>query len=214
MKISSLFCNALLGIILLTGIAAPVWAGYKAKPWDVRPRNSYVASLTSEGVTIAVEPLYVDALAAQVFDKNDIVTRGIVPIAIAIFNDNDFSVEVDGSSIELISGNDHLHTLSPNEVVYRVFKKDSSWIRQSIPRIPRSELNTDALDDFDSKFLMAKVIGPHEKGGGFLYLHIPEKDPILFLLDSRIYIPNVYRKDTGARMIFFEIDVGPALKGK
>ena len=31
--------------------------------------------------------------------KDDIVTRGIMPLAIAIFNDNDHAIDVDGMSI-------------------------------------------------------------------------------------------------------------------
>ncbi len=47
----------------------------------------------SEAITIAIEPLFTDTLAAQVCDKKDTVTRGIMPLIIAIFNDNDFMAE-------------------------------------------------------------------------------------------------------------------------
>jgi hypothetical protein len=199
-----------LGITLLWA-ASPIWAGYKARPWTINARETYPASLTSEGVTIAVEPLFNDALAARVFDKTDMVTRGIMPLAVVIFNDNDFPVEVDGLSIQLIHGEDHLRTLSPNEVVTRVFRKDKSWLPR-VSRAPRSELNTDALDDIDSKFLMEKIVAPHDKGGGFLFLHLPDPGNwASYLSESVIYIPNVYRRDNGSRMIFFEIGLSPAI---
>jgi hypothetical protein len=156
----------------LAWASGPVRAGYKARDWTIRPRETYPSSLTSEGVTIAVEPLFNDALAARVFDKNDIVTRGIMPLAVVIFNDNDFAVEIDGMSIELIHGRERLRTLTPNEVVYRLFRKETSWINRPIPRVPRSQLNAEALDDFDRKFLMEKVVEPRGKGGGFLFFHI------------------------------------------
>ncbi len=190
---------------------APIWAKYKGHPWTINARESYPASLTSEGVTIAVEPLFSDALAARVFDKTDIVTRGIMPLAVVIFNDNDFPVEVDGLSIELIHDSDHTKTLSPNEVVNRLFRKDKSWLPK-VGRATRSELNEEALDDFDAKFLMDKTVAPHDKGGGFLYLHIPGSvDLASYLSNSVIYIPNVYRRDNGSRMIFFEIGLNPAI---
>jgi len=198
--------------IALAWAAGPIWAGYKARPWTVKAREDYPASLTSEGVTIAVEPLFTDALAARVFDKNDMVTRGIMPLAIVIFNDNDFPIEVDGLSIELIHDKDHIRTLSPNEVVSRLFRKEKSWLPQPIPRASRSELNTDALDDFDSKFLMEKMVEPHDKGSGFLYLHVPvSADLPTYLSDSVVYIPHVYRRDNGSRMIFFEIGLAAAI---
>ena len=205
-------------ILPITGLALfcliiPANAGYKARPWNILSRNGYAASLTSEGVTIAVEPLYTDALASQIFDRNDIVSRGIVPIGVIVFNDNDFPVEVDGLSIQLIHGKDHIHTLSPNEVVYRLYKKDRRWLGRPATRIPRSELNEDALADFDQKFLLNRVIPPHEKGGGFIYLHVLSSENLIsFLSKSLIYIPNVYRRDNDSKLIFFEIDVNPALK--
>jgi hypothetical protein len=201
--------------VLLAWAAGLTWAGYKARSWSVGDRNDYPASLTSEGVTIAAEPLFTDALAARVFDKADMVTRRIMPLAILIFNDNDFPVRIDGMSIELIHQEEHIKTLTPNEVVYRLFKKDPSWISQPIPRISRSELNTDALDDFDQKFLLDKTIAPHGKGGGFLYLHIGDSRNIVsYLSNSAVYIPNVYRLDDGSRMIFFEIELNAAMRAR
>ncbi len=212
MKQIRLFSIFLL-VIAFSWVALPGWAGgYKSRPWIVRERSTYPATLTSEGVTIAAEPLFNDALAARVFDKPDMITRGIMPLAVIIFNDNNFPIEVDGLSIELIHGSDHTKTLSPNEVVYRLFRKDKSWFPKTVlPRIPRSDLNQDALDDFDSKFLMEKIVEPHSKGSGFLYLHINSDDLTSYLKDSVVYIPNVYRRDNGSRMIFFEIGLETAI---
>jgi hypothetical protein len=189
------------------------WAKYKTLSWDIRARDSYAASLTSEGVTIAIEPLFTDAAAAKVFDKTDMITRGIMPLAVIIFNDNDYSVEVDGLSVELIHKDQHIRTMPPNEVVYRLFQKDKKWKSQPPPKLSRAELNDDALDDFDSKFLMKKSIPSHGSGGGFLFFHIPDSEETAsFLSQSLVYIPKVFRKDTGARLIFFEIELAPALK--
>jgi hypothetical protein len=204
------FLMLFLGGMLLWA-ASPIRAGYKARPWNINARETYPAYLTSEGVTIAVDPLLNDALAARVFDKSDMVTRGIMPLAILIFNDNGFPVEVDGLTIELIHDSDHIRTLSPNEVTTRLFRKDRSWLPRAT-RTPRSELNADALDDFDAKFLMNKIVAPHDKGYGFLYLHIPDSGSLTsYLSTSVIYIPNIYRRDNGSRMIFFEIGLGAAI---
>jgi hypothetical protein len=202
---------SLLSAIALILTSVPTRAGYKARPWSLGGRESYPARLTSEGVTIAAEPLFSNALAARVFDKDDIVTRGIMPLAIIIFNDNDFPVEVEGSSIELIHESDHLHTMMPNEVVYRLFRKDrSSWLPQ-IPKISKSDLNSDALEDFEHKFLANKLVPSHGKEAGFLYFQLREpKDPISYLSSSTVYIPNVYRRDNGSRLVFFEIELNAA----
>jgi len=194
--------------------AGPALAGYKSRPWTPRSAESYSARLTSERVTIAAEPLYNDALAAQVFDKNDIVSRGIMPLAIVIFNDNDFPVRVEGASIEIITGDEHVHTLAPVDVAARIFQKSSKniFVSQS-PRLPGGErVNSDALADLEHKFLADKTVAAHDKGGGFLYLHSPVPEDLrLYLSNSRVYIPGVYRVDDGSKMIFFEIDLKPAL---
>jgi hypothetical protein len=203
----------LLSAIALIWTSPPISAGYKTRPWSARVRDSYPARLTSEGVTIAAEPLFTDALAARVFNKDDIITRGIMPLAIVIFNDNDFPIEVEGSSIELIHETDHLRTLMPNEVVYQLFKKDKSWLPQ-MPRLSKSDLNPDALEDFDHKFLTDRLVAPHGKDAGFLYFRPRQpKDLVPYLSSCTVYIPNVYRRDNGSRMVFFEIDLNPAVKG-
>lgn len=208
--VSLLFAGALLWN------SEPGRAGYKARPWSVRARESYPARLTSEGVTIAAEPLVTDALAAQVFDKDDIVTRGIMPLALIIFNDNDYPVEVEGSSIQLVHDSEHLHTLLPDEVVYRLFnKKGKSWLIPQMSKIPKSELNADALEDFNHKFLANKLVSAHGKEAGFLYFQAgPPQDLESYLSNSTVYIPNVYRRDKGSRLVFFEIELKPALAAK
>jgi hypothetical protein len=205
-----------LSILLFLLTASTGVAAYKARPWNIRASDSYPARLTSEKVTIAVEPLYLDALAAQVFDKNDIVTRGIMPVAIVIFNDNDFPVEVEGASIQLLRNDDRLRTLIPQEVVHRLFSKDGkkAWIPNPIPKLPTVgvKLNDPAMEDFDRKFFGRKVVMPREKAGGFLFFKLPEKeDPRAYLKAAKIYIPKIARNDTGAELIFFEIDLQQAV---
>ena len=193
-------------------------AGYKVRPWNIRSAESYPARMTSEGVTIAVDPLFQDALAAQVFDKNDMVTRGIMPVAVAIFNENDFPVMVQGTSVELIAGDDKVRTMYPNEVVPKLFAKGGKniWLPQPpIPKTSGDQPNRDAIEDFDHKFLERKVVAAREKGGGFLYLRVSETKNIrAYLEKARLYIPEVYRYDTGKSMIFFEIDLQPAVAAR
>jgi hypothetical protein len=202
-------------LFLALGAAASGQAAYKARPWNPGAPETYPARLTSEGVTIAVDVLFRDSHAARVFDKEDMVTRGIMPIAIIIFNDNDFPVAVNGGTIQLLQGEDRIRTLDPPEVAVRLFSKGNkgSWIPNPLPRkIERSKVDEDALDDLDHKFLGEKLVEPHGKAGGFLYVHIPETGDVPgYLAKSTIYIPDVYREDKGEKMIFFEIELKPAV---
>jgi hypothetical protein len=189
--------------------AAGTCMAYKARKWEPGPRENYPAFLTSEGVTIAIEPLYTDKLAASAFDKKDMITRGIMPFAVVIFNDNDFSVEISGLDIELIHRDRpdvRIKTMPPNEVTWRLSQRDKTWRTQRIPRLSQSELDRDMLEDFDRKFLMKKTVAEHGTAGGFLYLHLPENENVEeFLSGAIVYIPRIYRLDDGSRMIYFEI---------
>jgi hypothetical protein len=203
------FLVSVLGIALL-GFTGSMLAAYKAHTWAPNSRESYPASLASEGVTIAVEPLFNDALAARVFDKDDIVTRGIMPLAIVIFNDNDYPVEVDALSIELIRGDDHYRTLLPKEAVNHIYRKDKAVLGQPLPKVT----NEKALEDFNDKFLLDREIAPHGKGGGFVFMKMYDtKELASYLSSATVYIPNVYRLDNGSRLIFFEINLDAAVRG-
>ena len=197
--------------------AAVTGLAYRAPAWEPGPRESYPAFLTSEGVTIAVEPLYTDKLAATAFDKNDMITRGIMPFAVVIFNDNEFPVEVSGLDIELIHKDRpdvRIKTMPPNEVTWRLSQRDKTWRTQRIPRLSQNELDRNMLEDFDKKFLMKKTVAARDKAGGFLYLHLPENESAEeFLSGAMLYIPRIFRLDDGTRMIYFEISLARIFHG-
>jgi hypothetical protein len=221
MKKRLLFIFAIAIAVAATGLAQNKPPAGKNKPrskapaWEPGPRESYPAFLVSEGVTIAVEPLYTDKLAAGVFRKNDMITRGVMPFAVAIFNDNDFAVEVSGLDIELIHNdrpNIRIKTMSPNEITWRLSQRDKKWHTQRIPRLSQNELDRNMLEDFDNKFLMQKTVAARGKGGGFLYLHLPENENAEeFLSGAMLYIPRIHRLDNGTRMIYFEVPLAPAI---
>jgi hypothetical protein len=201
-------------LVFLTLVPAP-FAGYKARPWAPRAPETYPARLTSEKVTIAVEPLYRDALAASVFDTKTMVTAGIMPLAVVVFNDNDFPVSLQAASIELLTREDRIRTLETVEVLRKVFPKAANAIIGPRGASGKSLNRGDnpALDDLDNKFLDDRTIPAHGKSGGFLFFLVPQRPDITgYLSGSTVYIPEVVRTDTGANLIFFEIELQPALQ--
>ena len=196
---------------LLLGVSAGMaLAGYKARRWEPGPVDSYPSRLESEGVTIAVQALYTDELAAKAFDKGDIVTRGIMPLAVIVFNGNDFPVAVESEGIELIGGGDHLRSMLPGEAVSRLFQKGkkSIWIPQPVPKLPsQSTPDKDASEDFDSKFLGTRVAPAKGMACGFLFFQIPSNDLHSYLRHSHLLIPQIYRQDDGRRLLFFDVEL-------
>jgi hypothetical protein len=206
----------LAAIILPAALAVP--AGYKAKPWTPRSIDSYPARLVSEGITIGVEPLFNDALAAQVFDKNDIVAGGIMPLAVIIFNSNDFPIEVDGRSIELIKDEARIRSVDPVFAVQTVYatKPGRNIPVQNpipLPKITGDKSHADACQDFTQKyFSLLRRVEARSTGAGFLYLPVRKGENLAkSLAGARIYIPNLYRADSGKNLFFFEIDLKPAI---
>jgi len=200
---------------ILIAVAGTGGSQNKAPAWEPGPPESYPAFLTSEGVTIAVDPLYTDKLAASVFKQKDMITRGIMPFAVVVFNNNSFPIEISGLEIELIHSKRpdiHIKSISPNEVTWRLSQRKKEWDTRRVPRLSINELDRNMLEDFDRKFFIKKTIAAGGKVGGFLYLHLPENEnAVEFLSDALLYIPKIYRLDNGSRMIYFEISLSPAV---
>jgi hypothetical protein len=206
-------------LLFLLAVSA-LTAGYKIRPWRPRAMDSYPAQLTSEGVTIAVDPLFTDALASQVFDKPDIVTRGIMPLAVIIFNSNDFPVEIEGRSIELQLAGRRTRSLDPLsavQIIYTTKPARNPPIIVSpipIPQITVMKSHAEACQDFKEKYLSeVKRVERKATVGGFLFMPVrataklPED-----LAGARIYIPNVSRADNGHSMLYVEVEIKPAIE--
>jgi hypothetical protein len=198
---------------LLIFITLPtVYAASKARSWTPRSIETYPSRLTIEGVTIAADPLILDALAGQVFNHPAIVSGGILPVAIIISNANDFLIEVDGGAAELIIGEKHIRAVDPKQAVYRLFYESRLGLPFPKP-IPTNTVKQmkDALQDFSIKFLSTKRVEPHATAGGFIYLLDRDVGGWRNLASAKLYLPKIYRRDNGAEMMFFEIDLKAAI---
>ncbi|MGA2261825.1 MAG: hypothetical protein ABSH28_10345 [Acidobacteriota bacterium] len=209
-------CWLLIPLLLLTALSG-LAAEYKVHPWTPRAIETYAARLTSEGITIAIDPLFSDALAAQVFDKSDMVTRGIMPLAVIIFNSNDFAVEVEGPSIELLENEHRLRSVDPLLAVQCVYvSKPTRIVLPSpipLPKITVTKSHAGACQDFKEKFLAVKRVEPHASAGGFLYVPVTDAASLRKdLANAKIYIPHIYRGDSGDSLMFFEIDLKAAIE--
>jgi hypothetical protein len=193
--------------------AASAFAGYSAHIWKIRARDSYPARLVSEGLTIAVEPLFQDSLASQVFDKKDMITSGIMPLAVVVFNDNGFAIQVKSESIELIVGDAHIHQMDPKDAVAQLTKSKGKSVWKPQIDIKLSGGSSNMLDDFEAKYLGSMVVDQRQARGGFLYFQVANPRNVREeLITGSIYIPEILRNDTGEKMMFFEIDLKPAIE--
>jgi hypothetical protein len=150
----------------LAGIS--VFAGYKIQPYKPLPIENYPSRLTSEGLAVAVNPMFADELAAKIFDKKDIIEPGIMPLAIVIFNSNDFAVDVEAEPIELIVIGERISSVGPEIAFRRIFQQTYRAPTEvhipspvPFPRIVITKSNAAAYDEFLYKYLDFKRIEPN-----------------------------------------------------
>jgi hypothetical protein len=210
---------ALVGCLSICA-AGSVLAGYKARPYKPVAIESYPCRLTSEGLTVAVGPLFTDALAAKVFDKKDIVTRGILPAAIIVSNNNDFPVEVNGTSIELLVNGERILPVDPDKAIRRLYGRSLQQQEVRVPSpvpLPRIAIKGeagDAFEDLTHKHFALKTIEPKSVLAAFVYFPVHTlPDLHQALAHALIYIPQLRRAETLEEMMFFEIDLNPASRG-
>ncbi len=67
--------------------------------------------------------------------------------------------------------------------------------------------------DFTEKFFtFIKRVEARSSGSGFLYLPVARNTNLSkTLTTAKIYIPNLHRADNGKSLLFFEIDLKPAI---
>ena len=107
--------------------------------------------------------------------------------------------------------------VSPEEAVQRIFP--SAPPRQvripgpiPLPRITVSASNAAAVADFKDKYLGIKRIEANSSAAGFIYLPVERVASLRSdLAEARVYIPNLFRLDNGSPLIFFEINLKPAV---
>lgn len=204
--------------LVISLLAASPALAYKGRPFSPRPIGEYPAALASEGLTIGVSPLYSDSLAAKVFDIRDMVKRGIMPLLIIISNDNDFAVDIDGFSVELQLKGNRIAPVGPDQAVIRLFARSRTNREVRVPspvpfpRVAVSSSDRSAYDDFGQKHLGMKRVEAKSTAWGFIYVpagplgKLPDS-----LSEARVYIPELRRVDNKHPLMFFEIDIAPAI---
>jgi hypothetical protein len=206
-------------------VARPVLAGYKVKPFSTGSAKSYLAYDSHDKITIAAQPYDRPEKVLEVFDR-DPSRQNFVTVLIVVSNDSEDEIEVDGIEVEL--ANSKLHALhpTPTEDVVRELFYPSDRRRSSKGKIgiggvglggnPQKDF-MNARADFLSKELGDKFIPPHSTAYGFVFYETPQLEAAL--VGGKIYIPRVRirrsadPKQVGRELLFYEIDLKPAIVG-
>jgi hypothetical protein len=206
-------------------VARPVVAGYKVKPFSTGPARSYLALDSHDKITIAAEPYDRSEKVLEVFDR-DPSRENFVTVLIVVSNDSDDEIEVNGIEVDLANAKLHaLHPTPTEDVVREIFypkdRRPSSPGKIGIGGVglggnPQKDF-MNARADFLSKELGDKFIPPHTTAYGFVFYETPQLGAAL--VGGKIYIPRVRirrsadPKQIGRELLFYEIDLKPAIAG-
>ncbi|MBZ5554846.1 MAG: hypothetical protein LAO21_19175 [Acidobacteriia bacterium] len=206
-------------------VAGPILAGYKVKPFSTGHAKAYPASDSHDKITIAAEPYDQSEKVMGVFDR-DPSRANFVTVLIVVSNDTDDEIEVNAIEVELANARIHALHPTPTEDVVREIFYPSNRRRSSSGKIgiggvglggnPQKDF-MNARADFLSKELGDKFIPPHSTAYGFVFYETPELGAAL--VGGKIYIPRVRirrsvdPKQVGRELLFYEIDLKPAIVG-
>jgi hypothetical protein len=211
-----------LGAVFVTGT---VLAGYKVKPFSAGHAKSFLALDSHDRITIAAEPYDRSDKVLQVFDR-DPGRENFVTVLIVVSNDSEDEIELNGNEVELTSAKSRgLHPTPTDDVVRELFhlknRRRSSSGKIGIGGVglggnPEKDF-INAQADFLSKELGDKFVPPHSTAYGFVFYETPELGAAL--VGGKIYIPRVRirrssdPKQVGRELLFYEVDLKPAIIG-
>jgi hypothetical protein len=173
-----------------------------------------------EKLLIAVSPWLDVERYKDTFGKKNPYDSGIVALDVYFKNDGDEPIKIDLSTIELIieppdNAKQHVQPLKPEEVADRILLTTKNPSNAPYPRFPigskggRDKKWQDLSDALKAAGLASDVLGPHTMTHGCLYFDMNHEFQLLNV--SELYIPDLTAMVNNRALLFFEIELGPAM---
>jgi hypothetical protein len=176
---------------------------------------------THEKLLIAVSPWLDAERYKDTFGKKNPYDSGIVALDVYFKNDGDEPIKIDLTTIELIieppdDPKQHVEPLKPEDVADRILLITKNPGNSPYPRFPisskggRDKKWQDLSDALKAAGLASDVFGPHTMTHGCIYFDMNHQFQLLN--DSELYIPDLTAMVNNRALLFFEIDLRPAMK--
>ncbi len=177
-----------------------------------------------EGLLIAAEPYEDGARYKPLFGKKNPYDVGLVAIEAFFRNDNDRPIQVDLESVRLLlepPGTDRqrLKPLTVDQVTDRILLKggpNPTTRRKPIP-VPGRGPNTGRGKEWDQLYASLNatafnmdVLPPRSTVHGFLFFDLDSHYD--WLKYARLYIPDLKFPNSNKVLLYFEVDLAPALR--
>jgi hypothetical protein len=207
--------------IILMWCAFFVAAGKDSSPSQTAPTikkvEEYAAHQLAQGLAIAVDPLYTDALANTAFEYKNLVSKGILPVLVAIENRGEHTIRIEGKDIFLIVEERNGGSLRPMEIQY-VFGRLKQGKKKSIPLpipLPQKSGQLSGLDpkleQLRARCFEMKLIPAGQRDYGYVYYDLPDRLVLQYVQSA--YLPEVTDIETNQKLMFFEIDLRGVFRG-
>ncbi|HYB61299.1 MAG TPA: hypothetical protein VEH50_07455 [Methylomirabilota bacterium] len=174
-----------------------------------------------EKLMIAVSPWLDAGRYKDTFGKKNPYESGIVALDVYFKNDGDEPIKIDLSTIELIieapdEPKQQVEPLKPEDVADRVLLTTKNPSNSPYPHFPlgsqggRDKKWQDLADALKAAGLTSDVLGPHTTTHGCIYFDMNHHFELLN--DSELYIPDLTAMVNNRALLFFEIELAPAMK--
>ncbi len=208
----SLLRNSLL-VAATMACALPAWP--QTDPAKLPAQDSH------EKLLVAVSPWLNADHYKEVFGKKNPYDWGIVALDVYFKNDNDEPIKLDLSTVELVVAppdeeKQHLEPLSAEDVADRILLNKGPKQNSPYPHLPISSRGgpdkkwQDLVDALKAAGLASDVLGPHTITHGCIYFDMNRRFDLLNV--SELYIPDLTTMVNNHGLLFFEIDLAPAMK--
>lgn len=189
-------------LLLVASITAAAGADNEKSKFEVKPVSSYPHRQTSEGVTIATDPVETDEQSAEPFGKVNPYRYGILPVLVVIQNDGTEAIKVDHLKF--------LYTLPDRTKVEATPAQDVRFLHgvkrpKPLPgpvggiKISKNK-NPLAEWEIEGRAFSAKMVPPGQSASGFVYFQVP-----LTSAAATVTISGLQNAVSGKELFYFEI---------
>lgn len=174
-----------------------------------------------QGLLIAADPYVSADRSVARFGKKHPYAAGLLAVDVFLRNDTDSPIQIALPPIELMvsppGGNrQKLEALTSQETAVVIIHPSLSPTTKRLP-IPgaaggsiKKEKEVVKLQAALAPQMLGDIVGPHATIHGFLFFDVGAQfDQVAH---SSIYFPEVRRVNPEARLLFFEVELGPAVK--
>ena len=183
-------------------IAAAFAADKDSTPFRAAPAASFAHRQTNAKVTIGAEA-YTSGDKIQIaFGKVDPYELGVLPVLVAIQNDSDKTIRLDGFKAEYVGPNrNHVAATPARDVRYLQGPVAPKVMTApgGKPKILKKKKNPFDAWEIEGRAFSAKMLPPGQSASGFLYFQTR-------LLDgATLYLTGLTEAGSGSELFYFEI---------